>query len=245
MKPFVLIATRPEREVADAEYEQFRRYAGLDERDLRRVRLEQAPLPDLDLDAVSGVLLAGSPFTTSDPADTKSALQKRVEADLAALLDRVMARDVPLLGACYGVGTLGVHQGGVVDGTYAESAGPITVTLTDAGRDDPLVRAAGLPDAFGAFVGHKEAVRVLPPRATLLATGQACPVQMFRIGTRQYATQFHPELDGEGLAARLRVYRHAGYLDPDELEIVIEAAMDADVSAAGGVLRGFVELFAR
>ena len=42
-------------------------------------------------------------------------MQHRVEAELAGLLDDVVAADFPFLGACYGVGTLGVHQGGVVD----------------------------------------------------------------------------------------------------------------------------------
>ncbi len=245
VKPFVLIATRPEDDIADAEYEQFCRRSGLGERDLRRVRLEAAPMPPLDLDGVSGIMLGGSPFTTSDPRETKSSRQLRVEADLAALLDGVLARDVPLLGACYGVGTLGVHQGGVVDRAYGESAGPIEVSLTDAGRADPLVRAAGLPDRFTAFVGHKEAVRALPPHAVLLATGTASPVQMFRIGTRQYATQFHPELDPPGLAQRLDAYRDHGYFEPDELAHLLEVIATVDVGAAGGVLRGFVELFAR
>lgn len=245
MKPFVLIATRPEDAVADAEYEQFCRFSGLAEGELRRVRLEQGPLPDIDFDQISGLMIAGSPFTTSDPAAGKSALQRRVEADLSRLLDRVFAADLPLLGACYGVGTLGVHQGAVVDRTYGEAAGPIAVRLTDAGREDPLLRAGKVPETFTAFVGHKEAVRTLPAHAVLLATGEACPVQMFRLGTRQYATQFHPELDASGLEARLRVYSGAGYFPPGELEIVVEAAQRADVGPVAGVLRGFVSLFAR
>ena len=40
-------------------------------------------------------------------------MQHRVERELSALLDEVVARDFPFFGACYGVGTLGVHQGGV------------------------------------------------------------------------------------------------------------------------------------
>lgn len=245
MKPFVLISTRPEDVVADAEHEQFCRFSGLEERELIRVRLERDPLPEIDLAEISGLMLAGSPFTSSDPIEEKSALQLRVEDDLSRLLDRAIAADTPLLGACYGVGTLGLHQGAVVDRTYGESAGPIEVRLTEAGRADPLIRAGGLPDTFTAFVGHKEAVRVLPERAVLLATGETCPVQMFRLGTCQYATQFHPELDASGLEARLRVYSCAGYFPPDELETILEAAHGAGVGPVAGVLRGFVELFAR
>ena len=245
MKPFALIATRAEDALADAEHAQFVRATGLAADDLLRIRLEQAPLASwgLDLADVSGVILAGSPFTTSDPQRDKSATQVRCELELASLLDEIMAEDVPLLGACYGVGTLGIHQGGLVDRTHGESAGPITVRLTEVGREDPLVRAAGLPVEFEAFVGHKEAVRTLPAHAALLATGEACPVQMFRAGNRQYATQFHPELDADGLADRLGAYLDSGYIEPDEYDGVVERARAADVTASARVLRGFVELF--
>lgn len=245
MKPFVLLATRTDDEIADAEYAQFCRHADLDPSDLLRVRLEQGPMPRLDLDEVSGVMIGGSPFTTSVPAASKSAVQLRVEADLSAVLDRILAQDVPLLGACYGVGTLGIHAGAIVDGTYGEEPATIPVRLTAAGRADPLVRESALPEEFLAIVGHKEAVRTLPPAATLLARGEACPVQMFRLGHNRYATQFHPELDVPGLAQRLHVYRDAGYMDPAEIDPLIARVSGDDVTAPGQILRGFARLFAR
>ena len=49
--------------------------------------------------------------------------------------------------------------------------------------------------------GHVEgaAIRLdepfdLPPDATLLASSSACPHQAFRIGSRAWGTQFHPEV---------------------------------------------------
>ena len=118
MKPFVLLATRAEDLPADAEYALFLRYSGLDERDLIRVRLEAEPMPHFDLDALSGIFVGGGPFNASDPPEQKSAVQHRVEAEFAALLDDVVARDFPFLGACYGVGPLGLHQGGSIDRTF-------------------------------------------------------------------------------------------------------------------------------
>ena len=47
----------------------------------------------------------------------------------------------------------------------AEPISAARIALTDDGRKDPLLD--GLPDEFEAFVGHKEACRVLPPTATL------------------------------------------------------------------------------
>lgn len=243
MKPFVLLATRAEDRAADDEYAAVLRFGGLEPRELRRVRLESAPLPALDLDEVSGLIVGGSPFTTSVPEDAKSPTQVRVEAELGALLREVVDRDTPFLGACYGVGTLGVVAGGVVDGTYGEPVGAVPVTLTGAGRADPVFSV--LPERFDAFVGHKEAVRVPPPGAVVLATSPACPVQAFRIKENLYATQFHPELDVAGILTRIDVYRDAGYFPPEEVDALTARVRRATVDAPPRLLRAFVERYAR
>lgn len=243
MKPFLLLATRPEDVPADEEYALFLRYTGLDERDLVRVRLDQGPLGDVDLDDLSGIFVGGGPFNASDPPEKKSPVQRRAEADFSRLLDEVVPRDFPFLGACYGVGTLGAHQGAVIDGTYREPISVVTVQRTDAGAADPLL--AALPDEFAAFVGHKESVSRLPRSATLLATSAACPVQMFRVGQNVYATQFHPECDVDGISTRIRAYAGHGYFAPDELDLTLEAVRRLPVTHTGSILRAFVERYAR
>jgi GMP synthase (glutamine-hydrolysing) len=243
VKPFLLLGTRADDEVADNEYEAFLGFTGLDEAGLRRLRLEAGPLGTLDLDDWSGIFMGGGPFNSSDPADTKTATQQRVEAELNQLLDAVVARDFPLLGACYGIGTLGTHQGAVVDRTFAEPIGRVPISLSPAGVVDPLFKA--VPPTFEAFVGHKEAVRELPAHATLLASSPACPVQAFKIGQHVYATQFHPELDVHGLCLRIETYRYAGYFEPDEMESLQAMARRAHVHDPPKLLQRFVELYAR
>ncbi|WP_372594953.1 glutamine amidotransferase [Actinotalea sp.] len=243
MKPFLLLATRPEDETADLEYAAFRRFAGLSRTELLRIRLDAGPLPRLDLDEFSGVIVGGSPFNASDPDEEKSGVQLRVERELAGLLDEIVDRDLPFLGACYGVGTLGVHQGGVIDRTYGEPVGAVPVSLTEEGRADPLF--ADLPDLFSAFVGHKEAVHTLPSHAVVLASSPACPVQAFRIRENLYATQFHPELDVPGIVERVQTYRHSGYFAPDELESVIVRVQQSVVDAPGRLLAAFARRYAR
>ncbi|WP_127475514.1 glutamine amidotransferase [Microbacterium sulfonylureivorans] len=243
MKPFVLLATRAEDVPADEEYALFLRYTGLGERDLVRVRLEAGPMPRFDLDELSGIFVGGGPFNASDPAERKSAVQHRVEAEFQTLLDDVVARDFPFLGACYGIGTLGVHQGAVIDRTYTEPISVVPVTLTEAGASDPLLD--GLPGEFGAFVGHKEAISALPASATLLASSPDCPVQMFRVGENVYATQFHPELDVGGITTRIHAYAGYGYFAADELELTLAAVRRASVSHPSRMLRTFVERYSR
>jgi GMP synthase (glutamine-hydrolysing) len=242
VRPFLLLSSRAEDLAADDEYAAFLRWTGLPAEKLHRIRTEAAPLPELDLDDYSGVLVGGGPFNSSDPPETKSAVQRRVEHELRSLLDEIVDRDFPFLGACYGVGTLGVHQGGVIDRTYAEPVSCERISLTAAGLGDPIL--AGMPEEFDAFVGHKEACRVLPPTAVLLASSPRCPVQMFRVKTNMYATQFHPELDLAGIVTRVHVYQHAGYFPPEEVQELIARLSLAVVTEPGKMLPNFVARYA-
>ena len=171
MKPFLLLAIRAEDAAADNEYDSFLSLSGLGEGGLRRVRLEQHALGPVDLDDWSGILVGGGPFNYSDPEELKTPVQRRVEADLAGLLDQVVSADFPFLGACYGIGALGRHQDAVVDRRFSEPVGAVEITLTPAGQRDPLL--GELPAAFQAFTGHKEAVSRLPGHAVLLASQNA------------------------------------------------------------------------
>jgi GMP synthase (glutamine-hydrolysing) len=69
-------------------------------------------------------------------------------------------------------------------------------------------------------------------------------VQAFRVGAHVYATQFHSELDLEGLAIRVEVYKYAGYFRPEEAEAVLAAARASGVTETPNLLARFVELFA-
>lgn len=240
VKPFLLLATRDHDQAAAAEYQSVLRHAGLAPDQLEHHRVESEPLGPIDLDAYSGIFLGGSSFNISDEIKTEN--QRRVEAELSALLDQVVDADFPFLGMCYGIGTVTAHLGGAVDTTYSEAVGAIPVTLTEAGRADPLLD--GINDIFHAFVGHKEACKQAPSGVELLATGQDCPVQMYRVGGNVYVTQFHPELDADDLAARMRIYQHAGYFKPSELDDLITMAQASPVNGEQHrVLSNFVRRF--
>jgi GMP synthase (glutamine-hydrolysing) len=242
MKPFLFLGIRAQDVAADDEYAAVLRCAGLDEADVRRVRLEREELGPLDLDDWSGIVIGGGPWNVSDPEESKSPEQRRGEARLNALARQVVAADFPFLGACYGIGTLGTLDGGVVDRTWSEPIGAVTISLTEDGAADPLL--GELPARFDAFLGHKEAVSQLPRGAVHLASSQTCPVQAFRIGANVYATQFHPELDVDSLVMRIETYRHFGYFEPDEGEELIRLARAAVVTEPPRILARFVQLYA-
>ncbi len=243
MKPFLLLSIRAEDEAARNEQESFLRFSGLDERDLRLVNLSRAELPAMELADWSGILLGGGAWNASDPESAKSPQQRRAEREILGLLDAVVAADFPFLGACYGIGTLGLHQGGLVDRSWPEPVGPLSITLTAEGEADPVF--AGMPGAFAAYGGHKEALTRVPAAATVLATSPACPVQAFRVGRNVYATQFHPELDLVGIHTRIEVYKHAGYFDPGEARALKVRAAAVEVVHPTTVLANFIARHAR
>jgi GMP synthase (glutamine-hydrolysing) len=240
-KPVLILQLRPEDDTADSEYEAFLKYGGLHEAETRRLRVERTGIPKLDLDDYSAVIVGGSPFDVSTPRGEKSEQQQRIEAGFTWLLDDVVKRDFPFLGACSGCGLLGTYLGAPISGRYSEPVGDVTVALTDAGRTDPLL--AGFPDRILALCGHKEACDETPQGATLLLTGEACPVQMFRVGANVYATQFHPEGDAEGFKVRIHAYRHHGYFAPEEADTLIEAVNRTDTPYARVILQRFIRRY--
>ena len=240
MKPFLHLAIREDDAAAAAEFEAIASFGRLGDGELVQIRTEQGPLPAIDPGEYSGVIIGGGELNTSD--DDKSAVQERVEADLGWVLDLATEHGIPVLGLCYGLGIVTQHFGGLVDKTFGEPPGAVEVTLTDDGAADPLF--AGIPPLFLAFVSHKEACREMPEGAVLLAGGQACPVQAYRVGGNVWVTQFHPELDAERLVERMVIYAHAGYFRPEELPQLSAEARAAGVGPEPGlILANFVTQF--
>lgn len=239
LKPFLFITTRDEDDVAAADYQAFLKYSGLKPQELEFYRLDLHPLPEISLNDYSGIILGGSPLNVSD--DPKSATQIRIEADLQRLLHEVLDVDFPFFGACFGIGVLGQKLGGVIDGTYGEPVSAPVIELTTDGKRDPLLQE--IPSEFQAYVGHKEALTIIPDQAVVLAGSATCPVQMFRVGDNVYATQFHPELDIEVLTERVYAYLDHGYIDPAEAEDTLQQLNGVNVDPAHDILRAFVHRF--
>jgi GMP synthase (glutamine-hydrolysing) len=243
VRPFLLLATRGEDVPADEEYEAFLELGGLKASQLERRRLEREPLGAVNLEDYSGLILGGSPFTISD--EEKSDVQVRVETELIDLTQQALASDFPFLGACFGIGIIGSAVGGVVDKQFGEDVSAPTISLTDAGQNDPLFNA--MPAEFTAFVGHKEAVHSLPPEVVILASSPLCPVQAFRVAQNVYATQFHPELDVPGIHTRIDSYKDYGYFPPEEADDLKAMANASGVrpDILSRLIKRFVELYSR
>ena len=241
MKPFLILQLRPETEASDDEYQAILSKGGLTKAETHRIRLDQEDLPEgLSLDDYAGVIVGGGPGCVSDDPATKDPIEARIETAILGLMPEITARDFPYMGCCYGIGILGHHlQPGIVNkDKYGEPVCATNCELTDAGQADPVL--AGIDTHFRAFVGHKEAVQALPPGAVHLVEGEACPFQMIRHGQNVYATQFHPEADGDGFETRIRIYKNKGYFPPEDAEKLIAMCQAEEVHMPEKILRNFV-----
>ena len=89
--PFLFLSARPEVEAVGPEYESVRRAMGVDAARLEHLRLDVDPLDDRrPPTAFAGVVVGGSPFNVTTPEERSTAVQRRVEADLARLAEAAL-----------------------------------------------------------------------------------------------------------------------------------------------------------
>lgn len=109
---------------------------------------------------------------------------------LAEIMAACSAADRPVLGICLGSQLLARAFGAENHLGIAPEFGWTDVTLTEAGRADPLF--SGVPDTFPIFQWHSDTF-TLPPGAVHLAQSATAPHQAFRLSRATYGTQFHFE----------------------------------------------------
>jgi GMP synthase (glutamine-hydrolysing) len=241
MKKFLILQMRPEDETANAEFTAILEKGGIDPAHVERIRVEQLKVKEIDLDNYCAIIAGGSPFDISTPKVDKSETQLEVEAFFNRLFDNLLPLDFPFLGACSGNGLLGNYLGVNISTKFAEDIGPIDVDLTNEGQQDELLK--GMPRTFRALVGHKEACDEVPSLATLLISSKACPVQMFRVKSNIYATQFHPEADEEQFSLRIDIYKSFGYFDPNEEKSIKDRIHGVEVPETNEILKRFVKRY--
>jgi GMP synthase (glutamine-hydrolysing) len=241
-RPLLFLCARTEHDAADDEYAAFLAATGLTPDRLHRLDLVRETLPADAGSRYAGFVAGGSPFNVGDPEEDKSPVQRRVEDDLARVAEAAASGATAAMLTCYGIGVVTRMLGGDVDHAFGEPTGTTAISLTAAGRADPVFGT--LPEAFAAFTAHKEGSGAVPAGATLLATADACPVQAYRVGESLWTTQFHPELTPDAFARRIAVYRAHGYFPPSEYDEVVARVRAASVADPARILRAFAELCA-
>jgi GMP synthase-like glutamine amidotransferase len=148
---------------------------------LRPYRAE--PLPE-DFSAWDGVIVFGGEQSAIDDA------RHPYLPDLARLMRGGIEAGQAVLGICLGSQVMARAFGAENRLGVAPEFGWCEVSLTEAGRDDPFLSAAG--QAFPIFQWHSDTF-TLPEGALHLARSAGAAHQAFRVGRAGYATQFHFE----------------------------------------------------
>lgn len=167
----------------------------------------------------------------------QNALDDRGSPHFPRLLDLVRefeSDDKAVLGICLGSQLIARAFGGENRIGGHSEFGWHDVSVTEAATADRVFRV--LPETFPIFQWHDDSF-VLPPKATLLATGTKVANQAYRVGRAVYATQFHFEADRKLVAEWNETFADAVRdLDPDWSAkypgLANEKGPDADAAGA-------------
>ncbi len=158
-----------------------------------------------------------------------------------AELRRMCEAGKPTFASCWGFQAIGRAMGGrVINNLAIAEVGTLPLTLTEAGRRDPVF--GHLPSPFLAQLGHEDHVVELPPGAVLLASSPQVAHEAFRLPDAPiYCTQFHPELSAADFLERLAAYPHyVTQISGMAMEQFNERARDTP--EAESLLRRFVDI---
>ena len=151
-----------------------------------RVELDEGgEIPPLD--GYDALISMGGPMDVFDEAEHPWLVAEKV-----IIREAVQDRAMPFLGACLGHQLLGEVLGGTVDRMAAPEVGLMEVTLTAAGKADPLF--AGLDESLACLQWHGCEIATPPVNSEILASSPGCAVQAVRVGRHAYGLQFHIEM---------------------------------------------------
>ncbi|MGL6117585.1 glutamine-hydrolyzing GMP synthase [Plesiomonas sp.] len=132
-----------------------------------------------------GIILSGGPESTTEQGSPRAP-------------EYVFTAGVPVLGVCYGMQTMAMQLGGMVQSSTEREFGYASVdVLTDsrlfAGIQDTL-SANGQPQ-LDVWMSHGDKVTAIPADFTTVAMTETCPfAAMAQEEKRFYGVQFHPEV---------------------------------------------------
>ncbi len=141
------------------------------------------------LDRFDGVMITGSPASVHDTDPWVGRLLD--------LIRDIVAKGIPLFGACFGHQAIALALGGKVE----KNPGGWVFGRTETELTDPAPWMQDLPGKTGLYAAHVEQVTELPEGARILSGNSDCAAGAFAIGNQVYTTQYHPEMTPGFIAA--------------------------------------------
>jgi GMP synthase-like glutamine amidotransferase len=197
--------------------------------DIRTIRLYAGDnLPELrELDAIVSM---GGPMNVYE--EDKYPFLK----DETLFLQNAINADVPVLGICLGAQMIAKAAGARVTRSPKEEIGRGEISLTEAGKNEPLF--AGIPETLDVFQWHGDMFHI-PDGGRLLASSKDCPNQALRY-RNAVGLQFHIEVTAEILAE--------WFANSPELETIVNSYKELEpvlTKRAQQIYANFVELVRR
>lgn len=194
-------------------------------------------LKNCSLENYDGVIFGGS----GEYYLTEGAGRCSWRENIFDFINKILKKEKPILGICFGSQLLALHQGGklVNDEEYHES-GSYQVDLTREAENCDIF--SNMDSSFSATIAHQDTHIDMPDNLVPLAKSKKVPCQAFKVkGKPAWGTLFHPELNADRLDYRLRLY--PSYVDNEHLIDEIIGDFD-DTSYSTNVLHHFYHYIA-
>ncbi len=232
----ILVQARSTPDIEEQEQECFLERCRLEPNQIHIRSVLRDALDERLLDDFDGVMIGGA-------GEYSAAGDYEWMAGVLHFIRVCYQRGTPTFGSCWGHQLIARALGGRVihDSDLAEM-GCHHVTLTDAGKEDPLF--GRFPPRFLVNMGHHDRVVELPPDAIELAVSDTQPHQAFRLaGKPMYCTQFHSELDAR--RERERLYRYREHYPEIAADAAFQAVLDnlAETGEADHLLYDFLATY--
>jgi GMP synthase (glutamine-hydrolysing) len=210
---------------------------------IRFHNFERHPDAQPDVDRYRGLIVLGGPMNVEDQHR-----RPHLKIELLAI-ERALEQGKPVLGICLGAQLLAHVLGAPVTRHRLPEIGWYDLTVSAAGRIDPVLGVAG--ERLPVFQWHGYTY-ALPRDATHLASSATCQQQAFRWGTNAYGFQFHLEADTPVIERWLelpsfRAELAAAGLPADEEALRAQTATQvaATRATAAAVFNNFLDLVGR
>ncbi len=187
-----MLQIREEKKELDFERKSFLRSLGISAEELASIDFFADGTKD-GVASADALIIGGSKYGV---AKNDSGLMVPKLEELVKIIKVALAKNIPILGICFGHQLLTRVCGGeVIRDDASKEYGTREMKLLPAAKNDPLF--GHLPEKFNAQSAHHDRVEALPSGAEILIKSRLCPVQACRIGANVYGVQFHPERSKE------------------------------------------------
>lgn len=151
---------------------------------------KEEPLPE-KLDDIDMLIVMGGP---QSPATTREECPWFDAQGEMAVIRRAIQAGKMVIGVCLGSQLIGEALGATFSHSPEKEIGKFPITLTEAGKANPLFAGFGRELAVGHW--HND-MPGLTPQAKILAFSEGCPRQIVEYSERVYGFQCHLELTPE------------------------------------------------